>query len=176
MPFFLKLYLVLALVSIVVRAVGSAMKHDKLDIAGVFIGLAAGVILAIGFAMLDDSRVSGAYVYKVNGVRVGSGIVTFVQSFAIGIMGGAVPSLIGMGIGDGIRAAAQRKAAGDKSISLLGKIGCVFFLVEGGFGLIGGLIRFFVDMEDSELAIPFLIVGLVFLAPGLLLLRKWRRK
>lgn len=176
MPFFLKIYLVLALVSIVVRAVGSAMKHDKLDIAGVFVGIAAGVVLAIGLAMLDDSRGSGAYVYKVNGVRVASGAVTYMQAFVIGIMGGAVPSLIGMGIGEGIRKATQRKASGDESFSLLGKIGCVFFLVEGVFGLISGMIRFIVDMEDSKLAVPFLIVGLVFLAPGLLLLRKWQRK
>lgn len=175
MPWFLTLYLILVLASIAVRAVGSAKKNDKLDMYGVLAALAAGTVLAIGLATLDDSRVSGAYIYKVNGVRVASGTINILEAVFMGIMGGAVPSLIGLGIGECIRKAAQKKASDRRPLSLLGKIGCVFFLAEGGFGLISGILRV-VSSEEKTEALVVLLVSAVFLVPGVLLLSRWRRR
>ena len=175
MPLFLKIYLILAAVSIVVRTVGSAKRLGNLDLSGVFIAIAAGAVLGIGYAMLDSSTVSGAYVYKVNGVVVSGGIVNVAEAFCILLMGGAVPSLIGMAIGDGIRKAAERKASGDKSISLLGKVACVFFLIEAGGAIIMAICDIFSGAGNSTMLMAYLFTVLIFLIPGLLLLRKWRK-
>ena len=85
---FLKLYLVMSLIGLVIQAIAAAKRIDKLDVYDIGVGLAAGLVLAIGFILLDNSKTSGAYIYMVNGVVAG-GVMSVLQGLVIGLMGGA---------------------------------------------------------------------------------------
>ena len=126
---FLKLYLVMSLIGLVIQAIAAAKRIDKLDVYDIGVGLAAGLVLAIGFILLDNSKTSGAYIYMVNGVVAG-GVMSVLQGLAIGLMGGAFPGMIGMSIGEGIRKYAEKRSRGNRSSTFPGKCACVLFLIE----------------------------------------------
>ena len=169
MPWFVTAYVILALAAVVLAALGHGRKHEGLQMTAVIISLAAGLILGFGAAGSDTS--GGHYHYYINGVRAGSGVVVFFQGFALAIIFGALPNLLGMAIGS--LPGYLKRQSRNGEFSLIGKIACVFCLVEGGLGAIIAIVTAIVK-KSAAAAIGGLITSGVLLLAGAYLLGRWR--
>ncbi|MBR0136865.1 MAG: hypothetical protein IJM15_00430 [Erysipelotrichaceae bacterium] len=171
MPWFVTAYIILALIAVIFAALGHSKKHEGLQMIGVGISLAAGLILGFGAAGSDTS--SGHYTYYINGVRAGSGVMVFFQGFALAIVFGALPNLLGMAIGSlpGYLKSQNRNGG----FSLIGKIACVFCLVEGGLGSIIAIITAIVKKSAAAAAGGLIVSGTLLLV-GAYLLGRWKNK
>ena len=171
MPWFVTAYLILALTAVVFAALGQSKKHEGLQMIGIGVSLCAGLILGFGAAGSNTS--SGHYTYYINGVRAGSGVMVFFQGFALAIIFGALPNLLGMAIGS--LPGYLKRQSGNGQFSLFGKIACVFCLVEGGLGTIIAIVTAIVK-KSAAAAAGGLIVSGVLLLVGSYLLGRWKNK
>ena len=167
MPWFITVYLIGAIAAVIFSAMGHSKKNETFIFAGVIIGFICGLVL--GFGAFGTHSGAGAYAYYVNGVRVASGIMVFFEAFAIAIIFGALPNLLGLLIAN---MPAYFTKTGNGKASKGMKLICIFLLVEGILGLITALIMAIVRKSLSAAITGFISSG-TLLAIGLLLKKKY---
>lgn len=179
MPVLLILYLILAAAAIVLQTIGCANERPKCRSAGVIAAMTGAILLAIFLARIDSSRVTGAYVYKVNGVAVSGGVMNVPEAAFIGICGGALPSAIGMGIGGAVAQGRRRKqtAPADAEHAKGLKIAGGIVLGLGIAQLIGGAATgFLIRQAATTLTVSLFLRGGLCLIAGIVLLAVAKRR
>ena len=168
MPWFVTVYLIGALTAIVLSAIGHSKKKEGLQMAAAIIGLISGIVLGIG--VFGSSVGGGHYAYYVNGVRVASGVMVFFEAFAIAIIFGAFPNLVGMFLGSLPSFFAQKSVGSQASMGL--KILCIFFMVEGILGIVITIIMAIVN-KSIKGAVVGLMSAATFIGIGMFIKTKW---
>ena len=167
MPWYIVCYLIGALIAVVLSTIGTAKKNETLRMAATVISLVSGVILGIG---LFGTQVGGGhYAYYVNGVRVASGVMVFFEAFAIAVILGAFPNLLGMFLGS-LPSYFARTGTGKASPGM--KALCIFFLIEGILGFAVAVILAIVRKNILG-ALPGIAMSLVMFGIGLFIKKRW---
>ena len=109
------------------------------------------------------------YAYYVNGVRVASGVMIFFEAFAIAIIMGAFPNLVGMFLGS-LPSYFNRPSSGKASPGI--KALCIFFLVEGILGFVVALILAIVR-KNLLGALPGIGMSLIMFGIGFFIKKRW---
>ena len=167
MPWFITVYLIGALVAVVLSAIGHSKKNEGLQMIAAVVGLISGIVLGIG--AFGSSMGGGHYAYYVNGVRVASGVMVFFEAFAIAIIFGAFPNLVGMFVA-AIPSFFKRTGTGQAPMGL--KILSVFFMVEGILGFVIAVIMAIVNKSLKGAVVGILSAGVMF-GIGALIRWKW---
>ncbi len=167
MPWYIVCYLIGALIAVVLSMIGTAKKNETLRMAAAVISLVSGVILGIG---LFGSQVGGGhYAYYVNGVRVASGVIIFFEAFAVAIILGAFPNLLGMFLGS-LPSYFKGSPTGKASPGI--KALCIFFLAEGILGFIVTVILAIVR-KNIPAALPGIGMSLLMFGIGIFIKKRW---
>ena len=167
MPWYVTCYLIGALIAVVLSTIGHAKKNESLQMTAAVISLVSGVLLGIG--LFGTQMGAGKYAYYVNGVRVASGVMIFFEAFAIAIILGAFPNLLGMFLGS-LPSYFKRSPTGKASKGV--KALCIFFLAEGILGFIVAVILGIVR-KNIPAALPGVAMSLIMFGIGYFMKQKW---
>ncbi len=152
MPFFLLLYLIIALAALVLFAIGYN-KNDQYRKIGLILCAAAGIVFAIAWAGIGGGD-TGAW------TAIGMPLFAAMVPAIFGNLAGGLASYIGKSVRNGL--------------PLGMKVLCVFLLFFGLPGLIG--IGRAIIAHELQPAIIGIVFCLIFLLPGGVLLSKWIKK
>ena len=107
----LLIYFALFFVSIVLCIIAHITVNKKLETMRLLIGVLAGAVLGIVCLISGDDRSLGLYVYRINGVTVSRGLMAFIDSLGLFLLGSALCNGIGYAVGALITKCKQKRAA-----------------------------------------------------------------
>ena len=168
---YLAIYLVLSAIAMVFFFFSKNKNQKGITIEGC-IAFVAGIVLCIG---IKNESVSGLYIYVIDGVRLSGSFVDSISGpFLIIAFGGSLPLLLAAaiyGIVKSTRELIARRKSGNKSISGFGILCCFLLLLLSFISLIALIVSLF--SGDADYILTWVKSFLLFLVPGLVLLRWW---